>query len=98
MTHTVALPRAYNKGMLTEAQDGADPSVLMRIPEHAIWGTHAIAELLCFNPSTVKRWTTELGLPCYKTPGGHRRVHMKDLDAWLRAHEMPVPFTLVKRA
>ena len=67
------------------------------VPYNAQWGTNAVAEILQANPSTVVRWTKVMGLKFFRTPGGHRRFDMTHLDAFLRHHDMPVPYELTSR-
>lgn len=43
------------------------------------------------SPYTVRNWIRSGQLPAYTTPGGHRRVRRQDLDAFLLAHNMPIP-------
>jgi excisionase family DNA binding protein len=41
------------------------------------------AEWLGVDRSSVIRWTDAGLLPCYKTPGGHRRISLDELQAWV---------------
>jgi excisionase family DNA binding protein len=43
------------------------------------------------SPYTIRYWIRTGRLPAYTTPGGHRRIRRQDLDAFLLAHEMPLP-------
>lgn len=67
------------------------------VPYNAQWGSNAVARLLQVNPSTLVRWTKCMGLPFFRTPGGHRRFDMTEVDAFLRQYDMPIPFELTKR-
>ncbi len=40
--------------------------------------------LLGVNPKTVTRWCVEGRLTAYKTPGGHRRIPVEAMLAFLR--------------
>ncbi len=53
--------------------------------------TFAIAEILQVDPGSVANWIDRGLLKAYRTPGGHRRVNVDDLLAFLREHRMPVP-------
>jgi two-component system, OmpR family, response regulator len=55
-----------------------------------IYSTHDIADILSMDVSTVTDWIDQKKLTAYKTPGGHRRVHRKDLLSFLKAYNMPV--------
>jgi excisionase family DNA binding protein len=33
--------------------------------------------------TTLRRWADAGSIPCFRTPGGHRRFRAEDLDAWL---------------
>lgn len=43
------------------------------------------------SPYTIRHWINSGRLEAYTTPGGHRRILRKDLDDFLRRHQMPVP-------
>lgn len=60
--------------------------------------SHAVAELIGVSPSTVLSWIDKGLLPAFRTPGGHRRVEPSALVEFLRAHQMPVPRTLLPQA
>ena len=53
--------------------------------------TFVVAEMLGVDPSSVANWIDGGALRAYRTPGGHRRVSVDDLLAFLREHEMPIP-------
>lgn len=48
--------------------------------------TRDLANLLAINVSTVKRWADGGQLPCIKTPGGHRRFRIGDVQGFLVEH------------
>jgi excisionase family DNA binding protein len=50
-----------------------------RLPDTKLLTTHEVAELLQVDPSTVSKWVDALILPGYRTPGGHRRVLVRDV-------------------
>lgn len=41
------------------------------------------SERLGVHPTTLRRWADAGELPCFRTPGGHRRFRASDLAAWL---------------
>ena len=65
---------------------------------NAFLTSHAVAELIGVSPSTVLSWIDKGLLPAFRTPGGHRRVEPSALLEFLRAHQMPVPRTLLPQA
>ena len=60
--------------------------------------TYEVANLLQCSPSTVNKWVDKGTLPGRRTPGGHRRVLLKDLMALIVEYKMHVPETLVQFA
>lgn len=52
-----------------------------------LFSTSELAALFRVNESTVKRWTNDGLLACYKTPGGHRKYRTKDVHSFLREYE-----------
>jgi len=53
--------------------------------------TFDVAGLLGVDPGSVANWIDSGRLKAHRTPGGHRRVAVADMVAFLRAHNMPVP-------
>lgn len=47
--------------------------------EEVFFTTHEVAKMLQVDKSTVKRWTDEHKLKCFRTPGGHRKFRAEDL-------------------
>ena len=41
--------------------------------------------------STIKNWVRKGGLKAYKTPGGHYRIRVRDLDRFLVSRGIPLP-------
>ncbi|MDD2714918.1 MAG: response regulator [Candidatus Wallbacteria bacterium] len=56
--------------------------------------TFDISRILEVNPNTVTRWINAGKLKSFITPGGHNRVLAKDLLAFLKEYNLPVPVTL----
>jgi excisionase family DNA binding protein len=53
------------------------------------FGTHDTARLLGVSVGTVRRWADAGLIESYRTPGGHRRFSLEQIDrflAQLRAH------------
>ena len=42
--------------------------------------TKEAAEYLGVSAITIRRWTNQGVLPCWRTPGGQRRIRVEDLD------------------
>lgn len=45
------------------------------------------ADYLGVHISTLRRWTDDSKLPCFRTPGGHRRFRTSDLDAFVASQQ-----------
>ena len=58
------------------------------------WGTQRVARACHVTPATVAHWIDQGLLSGHKTPTGRRRVEVKELVKFLRAHEMGVPADL----
>jgi excisionase family DNA binding protein len=43
--------------------------------------------LLGVHPTTLRRWTDAGEVPCFRTPGGHRRFRASDLAAWMEGKQ-----------
>ena len=48
-----------------------------------IFNTMDVSRMLQVDKSTVKRWTDEGKLKCFRTPGGHRKFRAEDLSQFL---------------
>ncbi len=53
--------------------------------------TFQVAKIAAVFPTTVINWINKGKLPAHRTPGGHRRVQLADLLAFLRKYNMPIP-------
>lgn len=59
--------------------------------ESTCWMTLSEASnLLGVHPTTLRRWADQREVPCFRTPGGHRRFREEDLRAFLDARRRPV--------
>ena len=60
------------------------------------------SERLGVHPTTLRRWADAGELPCFRTPGGHRRFRAADLVAWLAGSQstalVPTSEVLVQSA
>ncbi len=54
------------------------------------------------HPTTLRRWADAGQIPCFRTPGGHRRFRSSDLSAWMQGQHstglVPQPDALVQSA
>jgi excisionase family DNA binding protein len=60
-----------------------------------IFSTHAVAQMVGTNPSSVVRWIEAGKLKAYKTPGGHRRIREYDLRSFFSEFQIPLPSDLI---
>lgn len=59
-----------------------------------IFSSKEVADMLGVNESSVKRWTDSGKIKCIRTPGGHRKFRLEDVNEFLRINNMgSVPFT-----
>jgi excisionase family DNA binding protein len=47
---------------------------------HDVFTPAEVAGILRVDPRTVSRWAKQGLLPCFRTPGGHRRFHREDVE------------------
>ncbi len=69
-------------------------SYIATAPEETQLSSHQISRLAQVSPSTVVSWINQGLLPATRTPGGHRRVTVRDLRQFLTEHQMPMPAEL----
>ncbi len=55
-----------------------------------IFTTKDVANMLRVDKSTVKRWTDEGKLKCFRTPGGHRKFRAEDLSQFMAEYNYAV--------
>ena len=60
--------------------------------------TPEVAALVQESASAVNKWVKDGHLRAHRTPGGHRRVRVADLVAFLAAQQMPLPRALSRGA
>ncbi|HYE59914.1 MAG TPA: response regulator [Candidatus Kapabacteria bacterium] len=53
--------------------------------------SHQAGELMQVNPSSVNKWVEEGKIRAFRTPGGHRRIRVRDLIEFLDEYKMPIP-------
>jgi excisionase family DNA binding protein len=53
--------------------------------KRTFWSTQLVARRLKVSEATVKRWSDEGLLACYRTPGGHRKFSPQDVAAFVAA-------------
>lgn len=56
-----------------------------------------LAQYLGVNPSTIKRWVDKGFLKAEVTPGGHRRIHKRELARFLKQHPRYAPHSYIAR-
>lgn len=52
--------------------------------------TFETAKILGLSPYTVRLWIIKGLMPAFKTPGGHRRIKIEELNNFLKKHRIPV--------
>ena len=53
--------------------------------------TQGAAEYMGVSVGTVRKWTNEGHIKCYRTPGNQRRYSQEDLDMFLKSLNEEVP-------
>ena len=60
------------------------------------------SKLLGVHFTTLRRWADAGSVPCFRTPGGHRRFREADLSRWMEQREtaalVPLPESMVQSA
>lgn len=49
-----------------------------------------VAKICSVDRSTMHRWVTSGKINAYSTPGGHKRIQIKDLKKFLKDNQMPI--------
>ena len=66
------------------------------IAADTLFTTHELAQLLKVNQTSVIVWAKHGLVPAWRTPGGHRRYVARDVVAFLKQKNMPVPVALAE--
>lgn len=53
-----------------------------------LFSSKEVAEMLGVNESSIKRWADSKKIACVKTPGGHRKFRLSDLNEYVRANNV----------
>lgn len=53
--------------------------------------TTSAARLLGVHPDTLREWADEGKVPSWRTPGGHRRFRVDDLETFRQAEPVTAP-------
>jgi len=64
---------------------------MMEITPESVLTSHQVGKLLCVSRRSVNNWIEQGRIEAFRTPGGHRRVRVADLVAFLTANDMPIP-------
>lgn len=52
--------------------------------------TDDVAKVLHVGKSTIKRWTDEGKLKCFRTPGGHRKFKATNVEEFIKTYHFDV--------
>lgn len=52
--------------------------------------TDDVSKLLHVGKSTIKRWTDEGKLKCFRTPGGHRKFKTANVEEFIQTYHFDV--------
>lgn len=56
--------------------------------DNRLFSSKEVAEMLGVNESSVKRWADSRKIACVKTPGGHRKFRLSDLNEYVRVNNI----------
>jgi excisionase family DNA binding protein len=56
-----------------------------------VFSSRQVAKIVGADASSVNRWIDSGKLVAYRTPGGHRRVQLRELVAFISSMGMPIP-------
>jgi excisionase family DNA binding protein len=55
--------------------------------------TEDVSKMLHVGKSTIKRWTDEGKLKCFRTPGGHRKFKATNIEEFIQTYHFDVSFS-----
>ena len=55
--------------------------------------TEEVSKMLHVGKSTIKRWTDEGKLKCFRTPGGHRKFKATNVEEFIETYHFDVSLT-----
>jgi excisionase family DNA binding protein len=55
--------------------------------------TDDVSKMLHVGKSTIKRWTDEGKLKCFRTPGGHRKFKATNVEEFIQTYHFDVSLT-----
>src|SRR6185369_15954578 len=70
----------------------------MRLTPPRAFTTFEVAKICGVFHTTVINWVNKGKLKAHSTPGGHRRIQLPDLIAFMTQFDMPIPGDLHQRA
>ena len=59
----------------------------MSLNEKGWLSSSEAGELLGVHQTTLRRWADAGEVPCFRTPGGHRRFRAADLETWMKGRQ-----------
>jgi excisionase family DNA binding protein len=54
------------------------------------FSTSEVAKFCHVTPDTIRKWAEADRIKVFKTPGGHRRIHLDDLVSFMRENDIPL--------
>jgi excisionase family DNA binding protein len=66
---------------------GRGEDVIVSVSEQEWLSLTEASERLGVHPTTLRRWVDSGDIPCFRTPGGHRRFRAADLAAWMEGRQ-----------
>jgi excisionase family DNA binding protein len=67
--------------------DKTSEDVTVSVNEKGWLSTTEASDRLGVHPTTLRRWVDAGNIPCFRTPGGHRRFRAADLAAWMEGRQ-----------
>lgn len=65
--------------------------ITAKIHRDSFLTSHQVGALIQADPTSIQNWVEKGWLKAFRTPGGHRRIRVRDLLTFLSEHHMPVP-------